>query len=194
METKRCKECNVEKNISEFQVGRAKCKECVHLRQKEWYKKNKNKILINRKEYRQNNKEKIIELKIKSKEKNNITRNKYLKERFAKDYIFKLKHQTRKMILRSFNRKNEIKTQKSEKILGCSIDFFIKYLLKTYKNNYGIEWDGNEKVHIDHIIPLANANTEEEVMQLCRYSNLQLLKAKDNLQKGSKLDFKLKGE
>lgn len=193
MKTKICNECNIEKNISEFQIGRGKCKECVRLRQKEWYNKNKNRILVERKEYRENNKEKIKKWKNENKEKINISRNKYLKERFENDYIFKLKHQLRKMLSRSFNRKGKEKTEHSEKILGCSIETFIDYLLQTYKNNYGCEWDKKEAVHIDHIVPLATAHTEEEVIRLCHYSNLQLLKAEDNLKKGSKINYELKG-
>lgn len=98
------------------------------------------------------------------------------------------------MIYISFYRKDYIKKEKTEKILGCSVEYFIKYLLETYKNNYGYEWNGIEKVHIDHIIPLATANTEEEVMKLCNYKNLQLLKAKDNLRKSDKINFVIKGE
>ena len=76
-------------------------------------------------------------------------------------------------------------------IIRTYLDFFVKHLLETYKNNYGVEWDGIEKVHIDHIIPLASACTPSEVETLCHYKNLQLLKAKDNLRKNSKLDWRL---
>ena len=64
-----------------------------------------------------------------------------------------------------------------------------KYLLKTFKDRYGYEWDGKESVHIDHIMPLATAKTEEEVIKLCYYTNLQLLKAEDNWRKSDRLDF-----
>ena len=64
-----------------------------------------------------------------------------------------------------------------------------KYLLETFKNRYGYEWNGVEPVHIDHIIPLATAKTENDVVKLCYYTNLQLLKAEDNLKKGAKLEF-----
>jgi hypothetical protein len=46
-------------------------------------------------------------------------------------------------------------------------------------DNYG-QW------HIDHIIPLATAKTEQDVYTLSHYTNLQPLWAKDNISKGAK--------
>lgn len=143
---------------------------------KKYYQDNKEKIIQNVNKYRNNNKQKLIR---KQEEYNNRKR--------KEDNIFKLKCNIRGMINRSFTRKEYKKNKHTEEIIGCSIDYFIKYLLQTYKENYGYEYDNIEKVHIDHIIPLATANTKEEVMQLCNYKNLQLLKAKDNLIKGSKI-------
>ena len=50
-----------------------------------------------------------------------------------------------------------------------------------------MSWDNYGEWHIDHIIPLASATTEEGVLKLYHYSNLQPLWAKDNLSKGSKI-------
>ncbi len=63
-------------------------------------------------------------------------------------------------------------------------------MLKTFKDNYGYDWDGKEEVHIDHIIPISTAESEEDIVRLCHYSNLQLLKAEDNLEKSDKIDWK----
>jgi hypothetical protein len=48
--------------------------------------------------------------------------------------------------------------------------------------NYGLYgW------HIDHIIPLASANTEDELLKLFHYTNLQPLWAEENLLKSNKI-------
>lgn len=80
-----------------------------------------------------------------------------------------------------------IKGSHCEEIIGTSIEGLIKYLSSTFKDRYGREWDGVEKVHIDHIIPLATAKTEEEIIRLNHFSNLQLLTPEDNISKGAKL-------
>ncbi len=98
----------------------------------------------------------------------------------------KIKARTRCLINKCFVRKGFKKGTKTQKILGCDFETFNNYLLQTFKDNYGIEWDGIENVDIDHIKPLATAKTEEDVIRLCHYSNLQLLKREDNRKKGKK--------
>ena len=113
--------------------------------------------------------------------------NQHIAERKQNDPVYKLKCQARKTIYSSFTRAGYVKQEKCESIVGLKQDAFIEYLLKTYEKNYGKSWDGEEPVHVDHIIPLATANTEEDVIRLCHYTNLQLLTAKDNILKGDKL-------
>jgi len=48
-------------------------------------------------------------------------------------------------------------------------------------------WENIGEWHIDHIIPFATAKTEEELIALCHYTNLQPLWAFDNMSKGAKL-------
>ena len=117
--------------------------------------------------------------------------NEYIKNKMENDKVFALKVHIRKTIYDSFKRKNYSKNSESAKILGCDMSTFVEHLLNTYTRNYGEEWNGKEEVHIDHIIPLSRAKTEEEVIKLCHYTNLQLLKAKDNLEKSDKEEWKL---
>ena len=67
--------------------------------------------------------------------------------------------------------------------------FFISYLIQTYENRYHIKWDWKylKSVHIDHKIPLKEAQNEEDIIKFCHYTNMQLLKAKDNLKKSCKI-------
>jgi hypothetical protein len=48
-------------------------------------------------------------------------------------------------------------------------------------------WDNRSEWHLDHIIPLSSAKTEEELYKLCHYTNLQPLWAVENMKKGNKI-------
>lgn len=198
----RCRECIKkekqlweEKNEEKHKEQSKKWKELHKEEIKEYnrlYKiKNKEKIDKQNKEYREKNREKCCNATKKyyenNKEKVNKRNREYRRKKKQEDIVYKLKLQTRCMINNSFRRNNHTKNEKTEKIIGCSINYFIDYLLKTYENNYGYKWDGVEKIDIDHIMPLSIAKTKNEVIKLCHYTNLQLLKHKDNLQKGSKI-------
>ncbi len=170
-----------------------------------YYLENKEAIQERKKRYYQNNRDKEIQKALKYFHSNKEERHQYNKEyreshkeelaerrrRDREDIIFKMKDQVRNLIGDSFRRRGFTKRSHTYEIVGVEWEEFYKHLLKTYKDNYGYEWDGIEEVHIDHIIPLATATTEEEVIKLCYYTNLQLLKAKDNLIKNASLDYKL---
>lgn len=89
------------------------------------------------------------------------------------------------------------KNNKTEIILGCSFEEFKLYLESKFEDwmnwenrglyngefNYG--WD------IDHIIPLSIAKSEEELIKLNHYTNLQPLCSKINRDiKSNILDYK----
>jgi hypothetical protein len=50
-----------------------------------------------------------------------------------------------------------------------------------------MNWDNMGEWHIDHIIPLSTANSEDDIINLCNYKNLQPLWEKDNLEKSNKI-------
>jgi len=78
------------------------------------------------------------------------------------------------------------KKSKTEEILGCKFDFLKEYLQNKFESwmtweNHGL-YNGqlNYGWDIDHIIPLCTAETEEELLKLCHFSNLQPLCSKIN--------------
>lgn len=188
---KKYREENKERISQKQKEYRENNKEKIALYKKEYSRKNKDKIDKRVKEYKQKNREKISkrysEYYIKNKDTMLQKNREYRKKRKKEDYIFRLKEDIRTVIRHSFKRKGIKKSHKTEQIIGCTITELKNHLLQTFFENYGYEWDGIEDVHIDHIVPLATANTEEEVIKLCHYTNLQLLKAKDNLEKGCKM-------
>ena len=79
------------------------------------------------------------------------------------------------------------KNTKTNIILGCSYEQFIIHLENQFTD--GMQWDNYGEWHIDHIIPLATALTESDIITLNYYTNLQPLWATDNLAKSDKLDW-----
>lgn len=210
-ENKKCKERNA-KNIEHIkekqkeyrknnkeQIKKYREKHYDPIKQKEYngeyYKNNKDYYSLWHKEYFKNNKEKLKTSYTIWKDNNRDKYREYQRKdlrRRMNDPILKVELQLRNMINTSFRRKGHTKSNKLKKIVGLNSKDMVNYLLETFEKNYGYKWDGKEPIHIDHIIPLSTANTEEEIIELCYYTNLQLLKAKDNLSKGSKLNWILK--
>jgi hypothetical protein len=112
--------------------------------------------------------------------------NTYMNKRNKEDKIFKFRNSLRSLIYSSFKRGsfNYKKKSKTEFILGCTIEEFRNYIESKFTDNMCFENHG--KWHLDHIIPLASANTEEDIIKLNHYTNFQPLWAFDNLSKGCK--------
>lgn len=216
MEIIRCKKCGIEKELNPENFcfstkgickNKSTCRQCLILKHREYNKKNRELIIQKqriynarpevkahkrkyKKEYRIKNKE---ILKIKDKEYRMSARAKKVRadgERKRKqiDKVYYLKCYVRNIIGFTFKYKDPKICKKTEEITKLEISKLKEYLLETFKNRYGYEWDGKEKVDIDHIKPLILANTEEEVIEYCYYTNLQLLKKKDNAEKGTKYE------
>jgi hypothetical protein len=139
-------------------------------------------------EYRKRNPEQKNNWRI-----NNIERvreygNAYDKHRRKIDPVYKFSGDIRSLIGGSFRRKGSKKPIKTEKILGCSIEEFKNYIISKCPEGVTLENFSRYGYHIDHIIPLASANSEEEILKLCHFTNLQPLWCKENLIKSDKLN------
>lgn len=98
------------------------------------------------------------------------------------DPLYRSIEAARGMIRGSISRMGYTKKAKSTTILGCSFPQFKKHIEEKFVD--GMTWLNHGEWHIDHIKPLSTANTEEEVLKLNHYTNLQPLWAVKNLQKG----------
>lgn len=111
-----------------------------------------------------------------------------VKKRKEKCHLFRLKEALRLKIILAFKRNfDTLKCKKTNIILGASYEEVKKHIEKQFTDGMSWENRGFYGWHIDHIIPLASAKTEEELIKLCHYTNLQPLWWKDNLEKGAKI-------
>tara|TARA_R110001592_G_scaffold39158_1_gene129033 strand:+ start:145 stop:816 length:672 start_codon:yes stop_codon:yes gene_type:complete len=162
-----------------------KNKERINKRKKEHYEKNKEVILEKAKEYYKENKEEINKRNINYK-KNNISKIRVVdvkrkRERYNTEPIYKLKSIIRKSINESLRGRGYTKKSRTHTILDCSFEEFKKYLESQWEdwmnwNNHGMcNGEFNYGWDIDHIIPISEAETEEDVIRLNHYTNLQPL-------------------
>jgi hypothetical protein len=159
-------------------------------RSKKHYHDNKEKNLEKfrklSKKYYENNKEKRLEYGKKYRKDNRTKINKYVYEKKINNPIYRLSYIVRNRIQSFLKLKKINKNNKTFNIIGCSPEFLKEYLEQKFTE--GMSWDlMGQYIHIDHIIPLSSAKTEDDIYKLCHYTNLQPLWAEDNLKKGDKM-------
>ena len=184
-----CKECEKEYKRSHREKNKEKLKESAA----KYYENNKDSILERVANNYSNNKEKKLEYQKTyaslNKEKISAYKMEYQRNRRRTDNVYKLKYVVGRLIRNSLKCKGLSKSKKSIEILGCSIEFFKTYIEERFIDNmswenYGTYWD------IDHRIPLSTAVTEEQVLKLNHYTNLQPLDSNINRNiKRDKVDF-----
>ena len=119
--------------------------------------------------YRENNRDRI---------------NEKIRDRKNNDPLYKLTFTIRNSIYNSINRMGYSKKDKSRDILGCSFEYFMKYIEDQFLE--GMSWENHGEWHLDHKEPISWADTEEKVYEMNKYTNFQPLWQFDNLSKGNR--------
>jgi hypothetical protein len=178
---------NNEKNKQARQIHYIENKEKIQIKHKIYYEKNKDRILEKQKIYNQNNSE-IIAKKCKEyRIKNKKIINEKIKKKKKTNPLYKLTCSLRSRISTIINKSSNYKKSSIKNIIGCSYEEVKQHIENQFVEGMTWENHGLYGWHIDHIIPLKTGKTEEEIKNLCHYTNLQPLWAKDNLQKGIKI-------
>ena len=177
IDMKICRKCLFEKELFLFHKDsqnkdgyKNTCKECCKLQDKKYYIDNSHIILKKQKEYKKINRKRYTDNE---------------KYRRDSDPIFKLKKNIRKRVNDYFKSSNIKKNSTTFNVIGKSPVELKEYIELQFVE--GMSWDNYGDWHIDHIIPLVSAKTEDEIYKLNHYSNLQPLWAKDNMRKGGKI-------
>lgn len=109
----------------------------------------------------------------------------YKRDRLRSDPLFRLEYSVRNRTFVAFRDQGYGKAGKTRQIIGCDWVQLMDHMASQFQDgmtidNYG-EW------HVDHIIPLSSAKSEQELLRLCHYTNLQPLWAADNIRKGASM-------
>jgi len=205
METKVCKKCLEEKPLCEFYKQKRNkdgywnscivCEKNKYIENSENIKKrvseyrinNKEKVSESKKKHYYINRKKILEQKKIYTDKTRKIRNKKRYEMYYSNTLFKIINNMRTRLRIFMKSKNIKKNNKTIVILGAGPEMIKEHIEKQFKD--GMSWEnyGYYGWHIDHIIPLSSANSEEEIYKLCYYMNLQPLWSEENLKKGKKI-------
>lgn len=135
---------------------RDKTKEKAKVYRDKYYKENKDRIALRNKKYRLENLDIINE-------KYNV--------RYKNDDLYRFTVISRLRTRQAFKRNSWNKNGSTEELLGCTYENAILHL---NNNKYGFKY-GDSNLDIDHIVPLSKAKTIEELNELVKYTNLQLL-------------------
>jgi hypothetical protein len=173
---------------------RIKSKNVIVMSDTEKYKKQYRKYIVYQEKYRKKNREKINQ-KIREwyyKNKDRVRAKQRIYERegaYRNSLHFKIKDGMRKRILEVLKRDGGKKTQRTMKLVGCTVEELKQHIEKKFKP--GMSWEQRHLFHIDHIIPCASFDlTKLSQQKKCfHYTNLQPLWAIDNIKKGAKLNY-----
>lgn len=196
---KKCSKCKILKEYTDFRFHpktktncQSWCKKCESLKNLEYKSKNpiKQKQYVNnyektdkfkqyksqyQKEYQKRD---IVRMRIKEYERNKKKINPF----------FKLSKNLRSRLLISLKSKKWYKNTHFNEYIGCTKEELVLHIEIQFTE--GMTWQnhgyGEDKWHIDHILPLANAKTEEELYKRCHYTNLRPLWSSDNFKKSNK--------
>jgi hypothetical protein len=156
-----CVTCNEEKELSCFREGRKKCKKCDGKRR-----------------YSQ----KLLKLETDPEfvkyirgydVKRQRRREKQNPVYFVKQILRESIRGSVKRIIKYSKNSDLVDGKRTEELLGGTFEEIKIHFESLFTE--GMSWDNRSEWHIDHIIPLSSGKTEEEMIKLCHYTNLQPL-------------------
>lgn len=111
--------------------------------------------------------------------------NLYTQRRKKVDKAFVMQLTMRSNLRRTYQQIDIDKSSSNVSVLGFSAIELRNHI----ENNFleGMSWDNREEWHIDHIIPLSLAKTEEQGLLLNQLANLRPIWKKDNLSKSDSI-------
>lgn len=155
-------------------------------KQRDWERRNREKVNFKSKLYRLSHKEKRREIAVAYRQR----LNKRQKERKLDDPNYRIKCSLRNRFWQSLKLQHGIKQCSFDEYIGCALSELRDHIESLWRD--GMSWDnygkGDGKWNIDHIIPCDDFDLtqRDEQLRCYHYSNLQPMWAIENARKGNK--------
>lgn len=183
-----CRECQKIAASLLSEEKKEKRAEAARIRARLWHLENRERSIASKKKWRceniekkrnsdrqyyYENKEKIIEYN-----------RSYNSTKYKEDHTYRLGKNIGHRIRMALSSVGYTKKSRTTEIIGCDLETLKAHISRQFLK--GMTWGNRRDWHIDHIIPLSKAETEDDVVRLNHYTNLRPLWAKDNLEKGDR--------
>lgn len=197
-----CSTCKINKSLSDFHKRRQRpsgvassCKQCRKETERVRYLANRERIIERTHAYNDENRERINarqreynsscpEVNREYRVKNKDVINKRRRDKRNNDPLFNMQDRIRRRVNYAFTVMRFSKKSNTEDLLGASWDVVKNHIESKFVD--GMSWANRGEWEIDHIVPYASAKTEDDVIRLSHYTNLQPLWRTDNRRKSSK--------
>ena len=184
---RRCRLCSNKRNKASYEKHKAKrLEKCAEYREnnKEYYREKVANWFKNNpdyaKEWSKTNPGASAQWYRDNPDKRRDQKRRYDRKRRAKDPMYKLSQNMRSRLWHFLKNKGWNKSSQTYQLIGCSWVELYDHLQKQLEpwmneSNYGkcIPGQSNIGWDIDHIIPIAGAKNEEDLVKLCHYTNLK---------------------
>jgi hypothetical protein len=203
------REENKEKINSKRKTYNEENKEAIKKQRKSYREENKDIINERARIYREENKEEVLNCSRKYREENKEKYNKNRRDFWASnsnkaierraerclndknrrdtDVVYSMKRRVGSMIGSAFRNGNYSKKTKTFEILGIDCEGLCIHIESLFLDE--MTWENRKDWHIDHIVPISFAQTEEEVIKLNHYSNLRPFWATMNKARNNNIDM-----
>ncbi len=184
-------------------------KEVKRRSNKKFHSENKNVINLKRKEHYQNNQDwyrkrdknkwkKFKDLNPNRREKRDLSHltlderkreiqkkyNIHRKKKYIEEEVYSLKIRFRSLLNKKIRQGGFVKKQSTLEFLGCDWETFKCHIESQFKE--GMSWDNRHLWDLDHIIPISEGKTMEDIVLLSHYTNFQPLWKEENIKKSNK--------
>jgi hypothetical protein len=186
---KKYRETHKEQIKAMHKAWRDKNREKLNAQAREKYKENPQPFKERKAKYVASHQEQIKEANRRYKVENRQKCTDYERNKRHNDPIYKFRSRLISLLNQYTKGKGYKGNKTTYEILGCDFNFFLEYIQSKFQKgmtleNYG---HGEGKWNIDHIEPISNAKTDEDLEKLNHYTNLQPMWASDNYKKSKKI-------